>query len=144
VTRERTGAVFRVESNTRALNAAATHALERGLRRVVIHWHGEARQRAPVDTGRLMSSIAFAAPGTNPAVTLRGSPPPSMFQPPSVRGLDGIVGTNVEYGPTVHELHRTHSGFIENPGNENAARYQGILQAEIVSATSGGRAAADD
>ena len=139
----RTGATFTVRSNTRAIDANATHALKRALNRVAIHWHGEARQRAPVDTGRLMSSIAFSAPGANPPAVLQGAPP-GLFQPPPAVGLEAMVGTNVEYAPAVHELHRTKSGFIENPGNENAERYQDIIREEVTRATATGRQAADD
>ena len=113
------------------------------MNRVAIHWHGEARQRAPVDTGRLQSSIAFSAPGENPIAVLQGSPP-GVFQPPPAQGLEAIVGSNVEYAAQVHELHSTHSGFIENPGNENAERYQDIIRDEVTRATASGRAAADD
>ena len=140
---KRTGAVFRVESNTRAVGDAATRALERALNRVAVHWHGEARQRAPVDTGRLQSSIAFSAPGQNPVAVLQGSPP-GIFIPPPAQGLEAMVGSNVEYAAAVHELHRTRSGFIEDPGNENADHYQRIIREEVTSATTGGRAAADD
>ena len=142
---KRTIAEFRVEGNTPAIDAATKAALERGLRRVAIHWHGEARQRAPVDYGRLQSSIAFAAPGTNPAVQVEASPgnPAGIFQPQPVQGLEAFVGSNVNYAAPVHELHPTQSGFIENPGNEYSARYQGILREEVIRATTGLAAAAD-
>ena len=137
---KRESAVFRVESHVRSVNAATERALERGLNRVAIHWHGEARQRAPVDTGRLMSSIAFSAPGTNPFVMLEGG---GGFQPPAVRGLEAMVGTNVEYAPTVHELHRDKSHFIEAPGKENSGHYQGIIREELANAFPHGLAADD-
>ena len=147
---KRDGATFRVESYTRAVDAATTVALERALNRIAIHWHGEARQRAPVDTGRLRSSIAFSTPTTNAfhqeTYRGRGKKPGGMvaYQPPAARGLEAMVGTNVEYGPAVHELHPTAKGFIEDPGNENAERYQDIIREEVTRATATGRQAADD
>lgn len=142
---KRSGAVFRVESRTRAVGDTATRALERALNRVAVHWHGEARQRAPVDTGRLQSSIAFSAPGESPAAVLQGTPP-GVFVPPPARGLEAMVGSNVEYAAAVHELHPDASKreFIEGPGNENADHYQRIIRDEVTNATTGGRAAADD
>ena len=130
--------MFRVESHVRSVNAATERALGRGLNRVAIHWHGEARQRAPVDTGRLMSSIAFSAPGTNAAVMLAGG---GIFQPPAAHGLDAMVGTNVDYAPAVHELHRDKSHFIEAPGKENALRYRSMISEGL---TGGLGRAADD
>ena len=147
---KRASAVFRVESNTRAVDAATKRGIERALNRVAIHWHAEARQRAPVDTGRLMSSIAFSTPTSNAFhqedYRGRGDKPGGTvaYQPPKARGLEAMVGSNVEYAAAVHELHPTAKGFIEDPGNENADRYQRIIRDEVTSATTGGRAAADD
>ena len=146
---KRESAVFRVESNTRAVNDAMKASAERALNRVAIHWHAEARQRAPVDTGRLMSSIAFSTPTSNAFhqedYRGRGDKPGGTvaYQPPKVRGLEAMVGSNVDYAAPVHELHPTAKGFIEDPGNEHAERYQRIIRDEIVSATSS-VAAADD
>ena len=94
-----TGMTFRLESRTQEVSIASHAALERALKRVAIHWHALARQAAPVDTGRLQASIAFAAPGTNPAVMADGE----VFQPPPVTDLSAIVGSNVEYAAAVHE-----------------------------------------
>ena len=148
---KRSGAVFRVESRTRAVGDAATRALERALNRVAVHWHGEARQRAPVDTGRLMASIAFSTPTSNAyhqeGYRGRGNKPGGTvaYQPPEARGLEAMVGSNVEYAAAVHELHPDASKreFIEGPGNENADHYQRIIRDEVTNATTGGRAAAD-
>jgi hypothetical protein len=140
--------VFRVESNVPAYTRRHEAALERALRRVVVHWHGEARQRAPVDTGRLQSSIAFAAPGTNPAVMIAGTPdhPAGYFQPPPTVGLEGIVGSNVDYAAPVHENHpdphKRH--FIEAPGRENGQRYRGVISDELADEFAGEGRAADD
>jgi hypothetical protein len=143
---KRETAVFRVESHVRAVNAATERALERALNRVAIHWHAEARQAAPVDTGRLMSSIAFSTPTSNAfhqeSYAGRGSKPGGTvaYQPPRARGLEAMVGTNVEYAAAVHERHRDKRGFIEVPGRENAPRYRGMISEAL---TSLGRAADD-
>ena len=144
---KRSSAVFRVESHVRSVNAATERALERGLNRVAIHWHGEARQRAPVDTGRLMSSIAFSTPTSNAfhqeSYAGSGGKPGGTvaYQPPRARGLEAMVGTNVEYGAAVHELHRDKSHFIEAPGKENALRYRSMISEGLAGGL--GRAADD-
>ena len=147
---KRENAVFRVQSNTRAVNGVTQTAIERALNRIAIHWHGEARQRAPVDTGRLMASIAFSTPTSNAFHQQdyrgRGDKPGGTvaYQPPAARGLEAMVGSNVDYAAAVHELHPTAKGFIEDPGNENAERYQDIIREEVTRATATGRQAADD
>ena len=137
-------AVYRFTSNARAVTQATTAAVERGLVRAAVHWHGEARQAAPVDTGRLRASIAFSAPGVNAfhneQYAGRGgkSGGTVAYQPPPTSDLQALVGTNVEYAPMVHETHATRGKFIEVPGRENAHTYRAMIREELAKVTTGG------
>jgi len=95
---------FTLTTNERAVTRAVEKCLETALVRVALDWHGKARQAAPVDTGRLRSSIAWAAPGQAPSVTVQHPDGRTeTFTPPAVEGLQAVVGTNVEYAHAVHE-----------------------------------------
>lgn len=110
-----TGVSVLFESNVDAFKKLSVDLRNRALNRIAILWHGEARNAAPVDTGRLRSSIAFSTPTNQAPVTLvpekrtKGGRPPAgdtqstLFEPPAPPPGTAIVGSNVNYAAAVHE-----------------------------------------
>ena len=68
---------------------AAKRGAVRGVTRAAIRWQGAARENAPVDTGRLRASIAYA-------VEVVGAP------------VRAVVGSKVEYAPYMEFGTRPH------------------------------------
>lgn len=110
------GVVFRLESNVKQVEAAFEAQLNQALNRIALHWHGEARAAAPVDFGRLRSSIAFSTPTVQAPVTITASaigasgrprppdvPASEVFTPPAPPPHTAMVGSNLGYAAAVHE-----------------------------------------
>ena len=158
------GISFELDTNVPVANRAIEVALKRALDRIAIRWQAEARQLAPVDTGRLRASIAFSTPN-QPAL---GTGVQELNQ-----GLTAIVGTNVEYALAVHEgfdgvvnvkehtreirtafgrviapkrirvkahsrhMTRTANKFIETPGRQLVSIFRNMVNEEVHKATRG-------
>lgn len=103
--REPVGISFTITTRTKEAPVEIEAALNRALNRIAIKWHAAARQATPVDTGRLRSSVTFATPTVQqPArIPADDGEPMTVFKPDKPDGLSVIVGTNVKYGPAVHE-----------------------------------------
>lgn len=98
------GITFTLKSNRKNATAAVHAALERALNRMALPWHAAATDEVPVDTGRLKSSITFSTPTIQKAVAYTDrNGKGASFRPPKPPPLTLQVGTNVEYGPEVHE-----------------------------------------
>lgn len=106
------GISFRLESNITEVTAEVEAALRTALDRIGLAWQKGAREAAPVDTGRMRASIAFATPNQQHPVTYRSEEGRGVerFTPPKPEGLEVIVGTNVSYAPAVHEGINTPGG----------------------------------
>jgi len=91
---------FRFETRVPQVTQEIERRLNRALNRVGVDWQKWSRIECPVDLGRLQSSITFSTPTTRTTVTPVGSAP---FTPPEPPPFTVQVGTNVEYGPAVHE-----------------------------------------
>jgi hypothetical protein len=92
--------MWRFETRVPQFLAALPPAVNRALNRIGIHWSAQAKQACPVDTGRLRASTTFSTPTMRATVTPMGGEP---FTPPEPPPFTVQVGTNVEYGPAVHE-----------------------------------------
>jgi len=110
------GVRFVMTSNVTKVEAAFIDQVHQALNRIAVHWHGESRAAAPVDLGRLRSSIAFSTPTVQAPVTITaaavgasGRPRPDdvpateVFTPPTPPPFTAIVGSNVNYAAAVHE-----------------------------------------
>ena len=91
---------FRFETRLPEFTQVLTNALYDALNRIGIRWQKHSKIAAPLDTGRLKSSITFSTPTNQQTVTPMGGEP---FTPPEPPPFTVQVGTNVEYGPAVHE-----------------------------------------
>lgn len=91
---------FRFETRVPEVTREIEAALNRALNRVGIRWQAHSKIAAPLITGRLKSSITFSTPTTRTTVTPMGG---GAFTPPEPPPFTVQVGTNVEYGPAVHE-----------------------------------------
>jgi len=91
---------FRFESRVPEVVAGMDDGIDRVLSRIALDWSGHAKQAVPVDTGRLRASITWSTPSYQATVTPIGAEP---FTPPPPPPYTVQVGTNVEYGPAVHE-----------------------------------------
>jgi hypothetical protein len=120
---------FTVQSNVRAVTADVERRAKRALDRIAIKWQADAKvnispgqPNAAVDTGRLRASIAFSTPNVQ-AVHSEAYPGGSggpggvvSYLPPKPAELTATVGTNVQYGPAIHEgLKGRPRKFIEEP-----------------------------
>ena len=91
---------FRFETRVPEITREMEARLNTALNRIGLDWQKWSKIRCPVDTGRLMSSITFSTPTVQATVTPMGDEP---FTPPEPPPFTARVGTNVEYGPAVHE-----------------------------------------
>jgi hypothetical protein len=155
MTRNRGGITYEFKSNRDAVNARVETALRRALDRIAIRWQAEAKQAAPVDTGRLRASIAFSTPNVQALHTETYKGGVVQYQPPEAQGLTAQVGTNVEYALVVHEglsgtmayregnttkyqnVQRKPNKFIETPGRQLASTFRSIVDEEVRKATGG-------
>jgi len=121
---------FKFESKADATMLTFEKYRKKGMQAIAIEVAGAARKRTPVDTGRLRASIAWAVSGRKEH---RGSWKGTVVQytAQSPRG-EARVGTNVEYGPWVHEnldaFHKTgEAKFLENAFKEKASRAKELM-----------------
>lgn len=100
-----TGITFKLTTNIKEIVGMIELGAIAGLNRIAIRWHGKAREAAPVDTGRLRSSITFSTPTVRKRVRVAATAGQQgyLFDPPPVDGLEVVIGSNVEYAPAVHE-----------------------------------------
>lgn len=91
---------WRFETRLPEFTSEMERRLGDALNRIGIRWQKHSKIAAPLDTGRLKSSITFSTPTTQATVTPMGGEP---FTPPEPPPFTVQVGTNVEYGPAVHE-----------------------------------------
>ena len=91
---------FRFETRLPEFTREMERRLNMALNRIGLDWQKHSKLACPVDTGRLMSSITFSTPTQQATATPMGGEP---FTPPEPPPFTAQVGTNVEYGPAVHE-----------------------------------------
>lgn len=106
------GITFTLTSRVKDLTPQVEQALAIALERMAIKWHERATLATPVDTGRLRASLTWSSPIQQKRVaytTKRGDS--HSFTPPKAPPNTLQLGTNVEYGPAVHE-------GIEHPGGD--------------------------
>lgn len=94
---------FTIEANSKAIGEASREALNNALTVAALKWHELAVLSAPVDTGRLRASLAWAAPGQARMHTATIDGETVAYQVPASDDLSIMVGTNVEYAAAVHD-----------------------------------------
>lgn len=94
---------FTVETNTQRVIDATQKQLNNALTSVALMWHEQAVNAAPVDTGRLRASLAWAAPGKPRWHTATVDGETVSYQVEATDDLSIAVGTNVEYAAAVHD-----------------------------------------
>jgi hypothetical protein len=82
---------------------AMDEAIQRALNRIGVRWQAGAKLAAPVDSGRLRSSITFCTPTTRALHTTVWKGGVESYMPPMARKNSVHVGTNVDYARAVHE-----------------------------------------
>ena len=136
---------FTVQSNMKAVTADVERRARRALDRIAIKWQADSKvnispgqPNAAVDTGRLRASIAFSTPNVQAVHTeaFPGGPggPGGVvsYLPPKPDGLAATVGTNVEYGPAIHEgLRGRPRKFIEEPMLANLDTFKRYAEEEM-------------
>lgn len=105
-----------IEDHTDEVKAAAEAAILRGLEAIGLQAEGYAKlelENPPrrIDSGRLRNSITHGVDGEDTA----------------------FIGTNVEYGPYVHEgtKRMTANRFLKNAVEKHVNEYKAILEKEL-------------
>lgn len=126
---------FKTTSNRAQADAKMSAAVKLGLTAAIMIAHGDAIIRTPVDTGLLRASLAWAVSGRKShRGTANGRDGKTAVVEYEVSAPTGVarLGTNVEYGPEVHEdlnTPRVVGGpkFVETPMRERQDVYKRML-----------------
>jgi hypothetical protein len=107
---------FSVQGNSKDVIKLTTAQLQKALFDVATAWHRETVEtqlgkmiyynkpgRTYRLTGRLRSSIVFVTPTTHGVHTYSFEGGSDSYTPPKAKGLEVLVGTNVEYAPALHD-----------------------------------------
>lgn len=100
------------EDNTEEASQGIERAIERGLEKIGLLAEGYAKQKCPVDTGRLRNSITHLVQSGEKAA---------------------YIGTNVEYGPYVELGTKKMKAqpFLRPAAQGHASQYRGVLESEL-------------
>jgi hypothetical protein len=94
---------FTINADAKRIREATRAQLNDALTSVALQWHEQAVNAAPVDTGRLRASLAWAAPNKARWHSANIDGETVSYQVPASDDLSIAVGTNVEYAAAVHD-----------------------------------------